>query len=241
MEAKTITKDKYVNLVFATMQNFKSNYVSTAVFPGILQLLYDSDEFKNVAQRLDLQDMDLDTILKNKHVTSSMDENKYVRFKMSKQEQDKIMDEDPEATVAVNNAAIKYGYVLQAAQETNGKVTFASDDPDGPYELPYSCEAGDETEAKLYTDGKIKDNHTELAPDYDIPYRYNRTLDIEDSTYVIIVDERRGKVTGVTIRALTVANYQLMLYEGYKLAKGLSSGYKTEIDEKPRVYTLNRN
>ena len=234
-----VKKEEFIKLVYSIIQGFGQTGVYAMAFPGIIKYLHDSDEFHEAMEKLDIEDMELDDIKNCKYVTYYDVPNNYVTFEVPKEEAEKIMEKDPKLTVAINNAAVKYFMAVQVDYQSGGVIYFDSDDPDGEYTLPYVCDASDETQSKLYTDGKIVKN--ELMPDYDQPYRYNREIEVADSTYTIVVDERRKNVTGVAIRGITIGNYQLMAEEALKLQRKLATGYKQETKEKPYVYTLYKN
>lgn len=234
-----VKKEEFINLVYSIIQGFGQNGVYAMSIPGIIKYLNDSDEFHEAMVKLDIEDMEFDDIKDCKYVTNYDITNNYITFEVPKEEAEKIMGKDPKLTAAVNNATVKYFMALQIDHQSKGTIYFDSDDPDGNYTLPYVCDATDETQSKLYTDGKIVKD--ELMLDYDQPYRYNREIEVTDSTYTIVVDERRGEPTGVAIRGITIGNYQLMIEEALKLQRKVATGYKQETEEKPYIYTLYKN
>lgn len=235
-----MTREQFVELVYAVIQeNYGENCIDAMAFPGILKFIHDSAEFIHMSVRLHAQDLDLDTIKNCKYVTYYDIRGNFLTFEIPKEEAEKILDADPLATVAVNNAAIKYKIAVQTDYDSNGSIYFDGEDPDGEYILPYICEASDVFETKLFTDGDVISD--ELLPDFDQTYKYNRELEIENSTYTILVDERRGRPTGLAIRGVTVGNCQWMVDEAVKLQKGFTTGYKVVIGDKPSVYKLYKN
>lgn len=234
-----IDKDKYVELLLAVTQSFDSNYVSIEAIGKIIDVLCSSKEFEDVARRLDLTGMSLETIQECEYVTGDIDELGFITFEIPEEKMQEILDRDPEATVAFNNASIKYGYAKYTEYNSDDAAHFDFDDPDGEYTLQYVTDASNECETMLFTDGDLKEN--KIEPDFDSDYTYNRDISVENATFSIALGTKRGKPTGITIRGLSIGNYLFMVQEALKLLKGLNTGYTVIEKEKPRVFKLMRN
>lgn len=233
-----IKKQQYVDTLFAVLANNRATTVNVDALAETINILYSSREFKGVTERLELTDFSPESVLESKYVTSDIDEKGFVKFKVPPRQAEKIMDRDPEAAVAFNNAAIKQAYFNKMMQKGNNQISFFFDDPDGYFSIPYYCEPGHEQETLTFTDGIIQVG--DLKPDPDMDYKYNLDLDIIDATYTMMLDLNRGVPRYLSIRGFTLGNYEAMYNEGFRLFRGDYSGYNELMHEKPRIYQLRR-
>ncbi|MBR4671942.1 MAG: hypothetical protein IKO78_01920 [Bacilli bacterium] len=238
-DTRVIDEKQYIDLVFATAKNYGQNTISLFAFALILGVIGESSEFDRVARRLDVRKIDLDDIYNSKYFRGKENGEDNVRFEMSYEDFEEIINRDPEATVAINNAMLKYNATLEMAFVSEGKCQLKNDDPNGEFTTAYYDEPGAESEEVAYTDGEIVDDG--IFPDTEEPYTTERDFTVKNATYLIVTTESKGVVRGATVRGFAIGDFQNIIDETMKIKKGNHSGYKISIKDKPRAYTLHRN
>ena len=237
-DTSEVNPREYVDLVFAIVKSYGSNAVSIFAFGEILGIIGDSTEFDRMTKKLNVRNIALEEITQSRFVTEKAPDG-VLLFNMPDKDYNEIINRDPEATVAINNAFIKYNAMMQVNINSGGQCIMKTDDPDGEFTMTYYDEPGDEQEEVTYTDGEIEviGKHINL----DEPYTTEQEINIKNATYTIIAQERKGRVQTTAIHGFSICNYERVFEEALKIQKGNHSGYKISVKDKPRAYTLYRN
>ena len=229
----TIEPKEFLDLYLAVMAENEISCINIMDIVEVIKIIYSSDEFKTLRNKLHIEKLDTETILEH-DFTTKLDENGILEFNVTEEEKEKILIKDINDTNALQSAINKRAIAGMLELSSEGKIKFQYDDPDGTYNLQHVLsDPLSEGETKIYTDGIIEEipnkNHKEL-------YTTTRDVKVTNSTYTILVDCFRNEPIGVEVRGISQGDYLMIATEAERLLEGHNEGYNEIKKDKPRTY-----
>ncbi len=232
-----IKMNDFISMYLAIMHKNGLDHILISDFIEIVKLIYDSSEFEDITERLDLFQIKEENFYEHPF-TKSLDDNGLWIFEITDEQTEEIFDKFDSETDLLTKAINKYAFSKYLETQTDGTIKMECDDPDGDYTLNRVTEPFNECETILFTDGTIEDLGVKHS---DQMYSSYRDIIVKGSTFTILVDYQNKKPLAAEMRVSTMIDYSMVYEEAKKLMMGLSFAYDEDIKDSPKVYKFKRN
>ena len=131
-----INKTNFLNYIFAVSKEKNISSISLEDITEIIKVLYVSKEFTTLREKLKIEDIVANDVLTNEYVLG-IDNMGIIQFNVNDQEKDNLLEKNNLDSDQFRNAIDKMRIAKYVNQISKGTASFAYDDPDGIYTLPY--------------------------------------------------------------------------------------------------------
>ena len=232
-----IEKERFIDIFLAAMYENGTTIFNLDDMTEAIKIMYSSKEFLLLSNTLDISDMVVEDIAKNKFV-KDVKEDGFVKFEMEYEDVNRVIEENQHIFYLIKTAINKLIARKVIEQKSFGKITFKYDDPDGQYNLPYISSGLDEYETNIFTDGEIVDNGLQRETGI---YNKSKNVTVKNSTYTIMADLQNKKVEAAEIRATSQANFFFVIMEAENIINRQILNYSEVNEGKPKVYKFKQH
>ncbi len=227
-----INSEVFLNIYYALMgeNEIESTYLYNIV--EVVKAIYSSHETAELAKSLDIEDLNLEAIIKHQF-TKEVTDDEVIKFEISDDEIDQILDKYSEYSDQFAKAINKSIYASFIEKESDGKIKLSYDDSDGEYEIISGDSPIDNKETKVFTDGDIEDNGVTSDEQF---LAKKRKMTISNSTYTIVVDYSGGQPLLADTRVMSSEMIPIAIEEAKSLIRGVDISHNVFLDKIPKIY-----
>ena len=234
-----LSKKNFMDMIFAKLQKHSIKKVNIYDIRDMALIIACSDEFLDLRNAMEEVIVNGGEVIKQSYI-ESYDDQGNIKFKMPKEEQEKVLEGTEEYKKLLDDFDIvieKWEAAKQLRRVSEGLASFSFDDPDGKYPLQYERDNQDEKEARLYTDGQIESEAIDKTGTF---YGIVRTLQVKNATFTIWAQFLNNRVAGIELRGISHGNFQMMIRETQNIMLGQDNNFNGS-NQKPRVYIIKKH